>query len=202
MYKLTQNAKKNLQLLGIGIAIAGAIFIATNSGYLWQNLKYEFIKPIPIPPAQTNAQAKSTPDILTIPKLAISVPVKYAQTVSEKEFQALLIDGVVHYPATAMPGQIGNDYIFGHSSDYIWSKGHYKTVFAVLPKIQIGDLVQISDSQGNLFNYKVMSTKVVLPDDLSVLSQDTAGKKILTVQTSYPVGTALKRFVAICELVP
>jgi sortase A len=91
-------------------------------------------------------------------------------------------------------------YIFGHSSDFAWTPGSYKTVFAKLPEIQLGTEIRISDDAGKIYTYKVIETKVVGPKDTSVLTQDPA-KKLLTLQTSYPVGTALKRFLAVSELV-
>ena len=200
MVKLKKDTKNNLKQLGWGLLAALAVFVVSNFNYLWQNVKYSFVKPVPIV-VDTRPHPQGEPDTLIIPSLGITAPVKYAQGNTEPELQKLLLDGVVHYAGTAGPGQTGNDYIFGHSSDYVFSTGHYKTVFALLPKIQIGDSVLITDSSGNLFTYKVSATKVVSPSDLSVLSQQTNGQKILTVQTSYPVGTALKRFVAICELV-
>jgi len=42
----------------------------------------------------------------------------------------------------------------------------------------------------------------VSPKDLSVLDQQNFQKKFLSLQTSYPIGTALKRFVAVAELLP
>jgi HemK-like putative methylase len=71
--------------------------------------------------------------MLSIPSLSIEAPIQFIDKADEKTFQAALKNGVVHYPGTALAGEFGNMYIFGHSSDYIWSKGHYKTIFAVLP---------------------------------------------------------------------
>lgn len=148
-------------------------------------------KPIPPP--------KISPFMLSIDSLNIRVPIVYVYAATEKEFQAGLIDGVVHYPGTALPGQAGNCYIFGHSSDYIWSKGKYKTIFAPLPKTTIGTEIVISDNQGVKFVYTVIDSKKVSAKDLSVLKQDYT-KKILTLQTSYPVGTALARWVVVAEM--
>jgi len=225
MWNLSETVRKNIKLLILGIGLALSVFIIMNWNYLWQNIKFKFVEPAPVSvtpeiidyptpsgeqtPTPT-ASGKSAPlspikfdpaGTLIIQSLGIKVPVMNVYEASERQFQAALIEGVVHYPGTAAAGQVGNDYIFGHSSDYIWSKGKYKTVFATLPKIQIGAEVILFDLAGNKYTYKVFETKIVMPSDTSVLQQDTGGRKILTVQTSYPVGTALKRFVAICELI-
>lgn len=138
---------------------------------------------------------------LSIPSLKISAPLVYVSERTEKVFQLGLQQGVVQYPGTALPGQLGNMYVFGHSSDYRWAKGSYKTVFAKLPDIKIGSEIKITDGAGKVYTYKVTSTAIALPNETKYLSQYKYQKKLLTVQTSYPVGTALKRFLAIAELV-
>ncbi len=145
-------------------------------------------------------QDKDNPNVLQIPTLGISAPINYLDQPDESLFQQSLQTGVVHYPGSANLGQEGNVYIFGHSSDYPFTKGEYKTVFAKLPDIKLGSSIFLTDKDGKKYEYLVASTKVVASNDVSVLSQDTKGQRMLTLQTSYPVGTALKRFVVICYL--
>ena len=139
------------------------------------------------------------PDILQIKSLGLTAPVVYAQSENEEEFQEALGSGVVHYPKTALPGEIGNVYIFGHSSDYFWSKGSYQTVFAPLPQAEIGDEIKLSNSEGKVFTYVIVEKFITSPNDLSVLAQPT-DRKILTLQTSWPLGTALKRYIIRAEI--
>lgn len=146
-------------------------------------------------------QVYFTPNVLEIKRLGIKAPIIYVEETSESVFQEALQSGVVHFPGTALPGRFGNCYIFGHSSDYIFSKGDFKTVFAALPKIELGSEVEISDENGNLFKYKVISSKRVESKDLSVLDQGDGTKRLLSLQTSYPLGTALARWVVVAELV-
>lgn len=141
------------------------------------------------------------PDTLYIASLDIQAPIKYVEGKTEDVFQKALIDGVVQYPGTAAIGEKGNTYIFGHSSDFAFSKGHYKTVFALLPNIEIGADILISNSEGKIYKYKVYQKFVAKKTDVSLLSQQTNGKSILTLQTSYPVGTALQRYIVQAELV-
>jgi LPXTG-site transpeptidase (sortase) family protein len=149
---------------------------------------------------QSLPQQKMQANSLIIDSLNINAPIQYATATNETAYQAALINGVVHYPGTANPGQLGNCYIFGHSSDFIWSNGHYKHVFAVLPQIKIGAQIIISDSDGNKFSYSVIDSHEVASNDLSVLDQQGYAKKLLTLQTSYPVGTALARWVVVAEI--
>ncbi|MFA6131398.1 MAG: sortase [Patescibacteria group bacterium] len=136
-----------------------------------------------------------------VPSLDIAAPVIYVTEKSEDVYQEALQNGVVHYPTSASPGEPGNVYIFGHSSDFLMFPGNYKTIFATLPHIEIGADIIISDGTGIVYTYRVIETKIVNPKDLSVLDQGDGTTSLLTLQTSYPLGTALKRFVVIAELV-
>ncbi len=152
-------------------------------------------------PKIVSAPPEMMANMLIIERLGIETPIIYVERADEEAFQEGLENGVAHYPGTARIGENGNPYIFGHSSDYIWSRGRYKTILARLPRIKIGEEIIASDHAGKKFVYKVIETKVVSPKELSVLDQRGYQRKLLTVQTSYPVGTALRRFVAIAELV-
>ncbi len=137
---------------------------------------------------------------VAIARLGLTAPLVYVDKADENMFQEALEGGVVHYPGTANPGQPGNVFIFGHSSDYRYREGNYKKVFARLPELEAGDEVVLKDAAGTEFVYAVTEGKVVAADATQYLSQDTDGKKMLTLQTSYPVGTALKRYLVLAEL--
>lgn len=150
-------------------------------------------------PPQANVPDGKTPNLspntLSIPSLGIHAPIHNVADNAEKTFQEALKNGVVHYPGTAHAGQAGNVYIFGHSSDYIWNTGNYKTIFARLPEIAEGAEIYILDKQGVIYKYIVFEQFVTSGNDVSMLSQETNGEAILTLQTSYPIGTALKRYI-------
>lgn len=153
----------------------------------------------PLPPKRTPL-GTGEPNFLSIPDRGIEAPVVFITEADEKVFQEALTRGVVHYPDTALPGEPGNPYIFGHSSDYPWKAGNYKQVFKPLIDIPVGTQVKITNDQGELFIFKVIETKIVGPKDVSVLDQYNYERTMLTLQTSYPLNTALKRYIAVCEL--
>jgi len=187
--------------LGLVVLILIA-FVITNSEYFWKNLSYDLNpkKSAIDVPADIQNRKKMQPNFLIVPSLGIQAPIQYADQVSEQAFQAALQSGVVHYPNTAKPGEFGNSYVFGHSSDYAFTKGQYKTVFALLPKIEIGAEIFISNDTGDEFVYKVSDKLVVNPNETKYLDQNQNKEQLLTLQTSYPVGTALKRFLVIAHL--
>lgn len=151
----------------------------------------------------------ATPDDrLVIPSLALSVPIKDIpfDPLFEKDelllndvIQSTLREGVVRYPGTAEPGKRGNTFITGHSSYYLWDPGAYKDVFAVLPKIQTGAEISVFYRQKE-YRYRVKELKEVWPSQVDVLNQTNDYR--LTLMTCTPVGTNLRRFIVVAELLP
>lgn len=191
------------------IILIPVLFVVFNFSYFAAHIKYYslkilnkqiFMKSELVVDENKTQQAEIKANFLEIPSLGIQSPVIYITETNEKAYQKALVDGVVHFPGSALPGQRGNVYIFGHSSDYAFSKGNYKTIFALLPHIEMGSQINISDSQAKVFSYRVVNKLVVEPTDLSVLKQDT-NKQLLTLQTSYPIGTALRRYIVVAELI-
>ena len=195
-----------LKTLAWFLGVCVLFFVLLNWGFAVARVRFILSKPepsqvlVPVTTTQLLDEGTWPKDTLAIPSLGVSAPVLYINETGEASFQSALLNGVVPYPGSALPGEVGNVYIFGHSSDYAWSGGSYKSVFALLPKIRKGAEIKLTDSKGFLYTYKVTEQFVVWPKDVTVLSQDTAGKHTLTLQTSYPVGTALKRYVVRAEL--
>jgi len=127
---------------------------------------------------------------IIIPKINVNAPIVW--DVSAEKMLDALERGVAHYETTAMPGQIGNIFISGHSSYYVWAPGDYKDVFALLDKLEGGDKIYIT-YQGIVYTYEVSDRIVVAPDNLEVLSQ--GNEKTLSLMTCVPIGTNLKRLV-------
>jgi LPXTG-site transpeptidase (sortase) family protein len=109
-----------------------------------------------------------------------------------------LQNGLIQIDGTAHPGEIGNVFITGHSSNYPWAKGDFNNIFALLNKVVVGDQIQVKYQDQN-YLYTVKETKVVQPTDISVL-QPTKNS-ILTLMTCTPVGTSLRRLIVISEQV-
>lgn len=78
--------------------------------------------------------------------------------------------------AGPMPNNVGNLCIAGHN--YIDN-----TFFAKISSLQNGDEISIYGVDGNLVTYSVFDKKEVESTDLSCTSQETDGKKIVTLMT-------------------
>ena len=131
-------------------------------------------------------------DTLFIPKIGVEAPVKYAASKKPADINALLLEGVVHYQGTAFPGEVGNVFVTGHSSYYWWSEGKYNTVFSLLDKLVVGDVVYVNYNKKR-YIYKVYESVVVSPKEVSVLNQ--GDDSILSLMTCTPVGTNYRRLV-------
>lgn len=125
---------------------------------------------------------------LVIPKIHVNAPIEWSiptDSVLDK-----LSTGVVHYGDTSLPGENGNVFIAGHSSNYWWDKGTYNQVFALLDSMEVGDRIYINYNS-NPYVYKVESTKVVNPSQIEVLNP--TDHSVITLMTCTPVGTTISR---------
>jgi len=116
---------------------------------------------------------------IEIPRLGLAV------IVAEGTDEATLRRAAGHIEGTALPGKSGN----------VGIAGHRDTLFRALRNIRQDDVITLTTLQG-LYRYRVVSTKVVSPYDVVVLSPN--GQEILTLVTCYPfyfVGAAPDRFI-------
>lgn len=111
----------------------------------------------------------------------------------EQSIQDSLRQGIVHYPYTADPGEPGNVFLTGHSSYYSYDPGRYKSIFALLDKLFIGDQVVVYKN-GEKFIYTVYDSFTVTPDEVDVLDQDYT-RFDMTLMSCWPVGTTQKRWI-------
>ena len=136
---------------------------------------------------------------LTISKTSTSAPINLNIDGNNMEgYMKSLESGVAHLKSTALPGENGNTVIFGHSSYYKNKPGNYKTVFAKLNNLAVGDEIKINYKSKDLI-YKVTEKRIVKPEDTSVVNQDKT-QKILTLITCWPVGTTNERLVIRADL--
>lgn len=116
---------------------------------------------------------------MEIPRLGVSV------IVAEGTDEATLRRAGGHIEGTSFPGQRGN----------VGIAGHRDTLFRPLRNIRKNDVITLTTLAGE-YRYRVMSTEIVSPSDVTVLESD--GHEVLTLVTCYPfyfVGPAPDRFI-------
>ncbi len=112
---------------------------------------------------------------VTIPKINVEYAILDGETDSEAETEELLKISPVKFHGPEI-NEVGNYCIVGHN--YRNSK-----FFSKVPTLVNGDIIQITDSVGNMVQYQVYDKYVVDPTDVSCTSQNTGGKKEITLIT-------------------
>jgi sortase A len=117
---------------------------------------------------------------LTVPEMerVESVPVYDAP---RSGYDKALHDGVVHVRGTGFPWQRqANVYIAGHRVGYPGTKSNL--VFWDLNKLQDGDEILLTDSDGTRYTYKVFEKRIISPSEVGIL-RPVKGKNIVSLQT-------------------
>ncbi len=197
--------KEILKFVGIFVAVFAVIFVILNWPSIAVNLKYWWEQNRSGDQSSAedtiDVSVSSTEDIpkddrIVISKIKTDAPIMFPKDPSDKVLLEQLKHGVVHYPGTAMPGETGNCFITGHSSNYWWIKSKYNTVFTLLPKLVVGDKVIVYYKQKK-YIYEAKEIKEVSPNETSVLNPtDTP---TLTLMTCVPIGTNLRRLIVKCS---
>lgn len=184
--------------LGITVVSMLLLFVGVNFEYFTKQIGFWWGENVSKTPVEV--VEKREPNTIYIESLGIQAPLVYTDETEERKFQEALAFGVVHYPGTAEVGEKGNAFFFGHSSDFPTKPGNYKTVFALLPHIQMGQEIIVTDAKGVVYKYETVATHIVKPTDTQWLKQGDRSEAMITLQTSYPVGTAINRFLVIGKL--
>lgn len=132
-----------------------------------------------------------------IPSLEVRVPIVFSTSNEEKLIIEDLRKGLSHRLGTANPGEKGNVFLAGHSSNYPWERGDYNQVFNSLGKLEKDDVIYV-DYGGKRYTYVVTEKQVVETTDISVM--DATQDYRMSIMTCYPPGTLLKRLIIISEL--
>jgi sortase A len=120
---------------------------------------------------------------IEIPRLDVSV------IVIEGSTEAILRHAAGHIAGTALPGEPGN----------VGISAHRDTFFRPLRNIRRDDIITVTTLLG-VYSYRVVSTVIVPPSDLSVLNPGSS--QVLTLVTCYPfyfVGASPDRFIVRAE---
>lgn len=143
---------------------------------------------------------------IIIPKMNKNIPLVDVEVDPWATFETMhevfmeeLKKWIVRYPGTAKPGEVGNAFIFGHSSNYPWIKSEFNAVFALLDKLDKGDEIIVYYQQKK-YIYTVTDHATVKPGDVKTLESRDHTKKELSLMTCWPVGTTLERLIVFAEL--
>lgn len=203
-HKVKQSAvadkKSPLQSLFFGVGVGMLVLVILLFGFFNEMIIAPFIQPsrkvsaTPIILNNDGIAADGTSKVI-IPKINVEIPVDYGLTsMSEDAVQKGLENGVIHYPATVLPGEVGNAAYFGHSSNNIFNPGKYKFAFVMLSQLQAGDMFYLTHNK-KVYAYKVFEKRVVNPNETWVLNPIEGKTATAALITCDPPGTTLHRLV-------
>ena len=139
---------------------------------------------------------------LIIPKLNVDVPAHFNIANDTTTIDNAMNHGVAQFKipgADALPGQVGNLVISGHSAGDIYSNNQYKFIFSGLERLQDNDLIYVNYNSVR-YTYKVTKKQTVEPTDVAALVYPTS-KPILTLITCTPLGSDRYRLLVTAEQV-
>jgi len=128
---------------------------------------------------------------ITIPKLKIS------SALVKSEFDGPSPDDFLgHYKGSALPGEAGNTFIYGHSVlPWFFNPKNYKTIFSTLGDLEEGDRFSINYN-GKELVYEVKEKNVLPPNEVNPLEiwrPKYLNESTVTLMTCWPAGTKTKR---------
>ncbi len=138
-------------------------------------------------------------DSIYIPKIGVMAPIVIEESEDKEVLLKSLDKGVLLFPGSVEPGNVGSTVILGHSSGAIWSGG-YKSVFSLINKLEKGDLVKVYFDNEE-FVYRVSKLNILSVEKLDEVVGDSNGTNTLFLSSCWPIGTPWSRIVATAILV-
>lgn len=141
---------------------------------------------------------------IMIPEIGVDAPISDVNLtdvdkIEKADYDTDLYKWVVRYPDTSMPWQEGDALIFWHTSYYWWKKNPYWEVFAKIPKLEQGSLIQVLRN-GKVYEYEVIDKTISNPKDVSKHYSQYKKGKYLTIMWCYPIGTDARRMMITAKL--
>lgn len=135
---------------------------------------------------------------LEIPKISISVPIIFASSSDKASIMKQLDSGVVYYPGSVYPGQIGQAIILGHSAPPGWPTIKHDWVFTDLDKLTAGDKIFV-DLNNKQYTY-IVKGKTIIQRGADVPLDGSSENNVLTLISCWPPGKDYQRITVRAEL--
>ncbi len=108
-----------------------------------------------------------------------------------------------HYAGSALPGEVGNTFIYGHSAaPMFYDPKNYRTIFSTLDKLEEGDEIAVEFGEKH-FKYVVEKLVVLSPKDVKPLEPVAPAflrQSYLTLMTCVPPGIRINRLLVQARL--
>ena len=153
------------------------------------------------PTATVNTQATHTDkqNTIEIPKINIEAPIIFSQSTDKNSLMKDLDKGVIYYPGSVYPGEMGQIIILGHSAPPGWPKTKYEWVFSDLNNLVIGDKVLI-DLNNRQYTYIVKQKNIIARGAEVPIYNSATNTSVLTLISCWPPGKDYQRIAVQAEL--
>jgi LPXTG-site transpeptidase (sortase) family protein len=134
---------------------------------------------------------------ITISSLDVSVSIVEAGGTTEKEYRTALDRGVVHFPGTPFPGEVGMTVLLGHSAPVGRPRIKHDWVFSQIDNLKEGDEIEICYNN-KLIVYTVIDEEIgksiyQVGDDVPPLYNQEEGRKEAVLMSCWPPGSSESR---------
>lgn len=140
---------------------------------------------------------------LTVPALNLVNALVTTNVTSSKEeiYFPILEKSIAHYQGSALPGERGNVFLYGHSVlPQFFNPNDYTTIFSNLHKMKNGDSVYVK-LKDKVVEYQVTGKKIIGPKDIEAANLSGGKNKTLTLMTCYPPGLTTQRLLVFADQV-
>lgn len=142
---------------------------------------------------------------LTIPAIWVdvhvvtltNVPIK---TIESADYDKYLYKWVVKYPYTPNPWEKWDIFIFGHTSYYWWKHNPYANIFAKIPQLRHGDIIQLT-WKWKIYKYEIFKKFIKSPNQVAYLYKKYQDWEYLSIMWCYPIWSDRSRMVIVAKRV-
>jgi hypothetical protein len=99
--------------------------------------------------------------------------------------QRMLKNGIVRLPITPAPGQVGNSYIIGHTSNFPQVVSNYNTIFKPIERTsKVGEEFFIWDHRCRKMKFVVFESLAIREEDVDTAYKNFGDRRVVTLQGS------------------
>lgn len=153
---------------GLVLLTVGFFLIALFSGWRFYHARILSFKTDNVSAASETQS--SNPVSISIPSIKINLSIEESAIIDG--VWEISYDGASHLDKSADPGEGGNIVIYGHNKNLL---------FGPIRRLKEGDLIEITNEDGQKYNYKVTKSFVTTPEDIEYVLPKS--EEILTLYT-------------------
>lgn len=163
----------------------------------------DYVRQEPFDPAQgkpaiAHIEPESREFGLMIPKIGVNSKVMPQVDANDPAvYMPALSEGLAQAAGSVGPGELGDNFIFGHSTDFEWNVASWNALFYNLKDLEVGDKIYLY-REGDVHIYRVTGKGIYEPADVSFFDPNGHAER-LVLQTCWPPGTTAQRLVVFAE---